>query len=455
MAEQTPRSVGSSPEGPRLARRLGYGDAVTVGVGSIVGTGLYVTLGKAAAAVGWQIVVVVAVAGALALFNGTSSARLAAAFPVSGGTYEYGYRLLRPVVGFGAGWVFVVGKVASAATAVLGASEYAARFLAAATEGAVDFGGEGAAVRVVLAVALALGIGGALAAGHRVTRAVNVVLLAVSFFALLALAAVAYTSPTRLAEAAAVPVGGSVALGREWLHAVAIVFVAFTGYGRIATLGEEVVDPARTIPRAIGSALLVAAVLYLVMAGALLHRFGQGGLAAVVSQGDAPMLALAETSSGRWLSLLVAFGAVASMTCVCANLVLGISRVLVAMGRRGDLPARLAELSDTGAERTPRRAVWTTAILVACLAAVGRVAFTWDLSAFTILVYYGVTHVAAARLPGPPSRFARFAVGAGGAGCFLLAWWVSPPAWATGAALLAVGLLWRGFWRRGRTVKDP
>src|SRR5690606_8909573 len=108
-----------------LARVVGVPGAVLMGLGSIVGTGIFVSIGLAAGVAGPSVVIAVALAAVVATFNGLSSAQLAASHPVSGGTYEYGYRYLNPTLGFVAGWMFLCAKSASAATAALGFGGYA------------------------------------------------------------------------------------------------------------------------------------------------------------------------------------------------------------------------------------------------------------------------------------------------------------------------------------------
>ena len=108
-----------------LARVVGTPGAILLGLGSIVGTGAFVSIGIAAGVAGPSVVVATALAALLAACNGLSSAQLAADHPVSGGSYEYGYKHVSPRVGFMAGWMFLSAKSASAATAALGLAGYA------------------------------------------------------------------------------------------------------------------------------------------------------------------------------------------------------------------------------------------------------------------------------------------------------------------------------------------
>ena len=107
-----------------LKRELGIFGATLMGLGSIVGTGVFVSIGIAAEIAGPGVIVAVAIAALVAVCNGLNSAQLAANHPVSGGTYEYGYKYLNPWLGFTAGWIFLLAKTASAATAALGFAGY-------------------------------------------------------------------------------------------------------------------------------------------------------------------------------------------------------------------------------------------------------------------------------------------------------------------------------------------
>ena len=107
-----------------LARAIGLPGAVMLGLGSILGTGVFVSLGIGAGIAGNMVLPALFLAGVVAVCNGMSSAQLAAAHPVSGGSYEYGYQFVSPAVGFTAGWMFLCAKSASAATAALGLAGY-------------------------------------------------------------------------------------------------------------------------------------------------------------------------------------------------------------------------------------------------------------------------------------------------------------------------------------------
>mgnify|MGYP001828959819 CR=1 FL=1 len=414
-----------------LARVVGLPGAVLLGLGSIVGTGAFVSIGIAAGVAGPSVVVAIALAACLATCNGLSSAQLAADHPVSGGTYEYGYRYLTPTLGFMAGWTFLCAKSASAATAALGLAGYALD----------SFGVTAPEARIGLAV-VSVGCITALVIGG-MTRS-NRVNGAIVTFTLLALAAfVVLGAPTALERSESTLSGMFSGVGdiRALLEASALMFVAYTGYGRIATLGEEVREPRRTIPLAIIVTLLISALLYISVSLVAVGAVGADVLAEFTAATAAPLEEVARTFSGPVLPRLLAAAAITAMLGVLLNLVLGLSRVLLAMARRADAPAALARIEERS--RSPRSAVLAVGTGIALIALVGDVGLTWSFSAFTVLVYYAITNLAALRLPAEARLYPRWIPAAGLVGCLGLAFWVEPRVWMVGLALIGVGLVGR------------
>jgi basic amino acid/polyamine antiporter, APA family len=427
----------SDPQrGDRLDRQVGLGGAVLIGLGSMVGTGVFVSIGIAAGVAGPSLLAATALAALLAAANGLSSAQLAAAHPVSGGTYEYGYRWLTPALGFSAGWLFLLAKSASAATAALGLAGYLLGFW-----GPVDRG-----LQTAVAAAATLALTALVASGIRRSNRANGVIVAVTLGALFLLvaAAVPVVVPEQLDRFTPVFPGS----GDGWvglLHGAALMFVAYTGYGRIATLGEEVTDPERTIPRAIITTMLVVAALYMAVAFAGIGTLGADGFGRAAEETAAPLEAVAHTTPVPLLAQLVAIAAVAAMIGVLLNLLLGLSRVLLAMARRGDAPAAFERVA---AQRSsPVAAVWACGLIILALTLVGDVRLTWSFSAFTVLIYYALTNAAALRLPPEHRFYPRWIAAAGLAGCLALAFFVDPSVWLTGLALLAAGLIARAVAR--------
>ncbi len=418
--------------GQSLRREVGVFGAAMMGLGSIIGTGVFVSIGIAAGIAGPSVVLAIAIGAVVATFNGLSSAQLAANHPVSGGTYEYGYRYLSSWFGFTAGWLFLLAKSASAATAALGFAGYVLN----------AFGSESRAWLVPGAILLVSVLTLVVLAGVRHSSRTNIVIVTITlaslaFFVIAGMPAVLGGGAANFAPFFD-PQEGRGSLS-ALLYAAALMFVAYTGYGRIATLGEEVRQPRSTIPRAIVAALMAALVVYGAVAIVGVGAAGADGLSAADSRA-APLEVAARGFGVPLAPLVLAIGAITAMIGVLLNLLLGLSRVLLAMGRRRDMPARLGSLDASG--RTPTAAVIVVGALVAGLAAIGDVRTTWSFSAFTVLGYYAITNLAALVLPSEDRYYPRWVAAAGLTSCVALAFFVDAAVWITGLGLVGVGLVW-------------
>ena len=318
-----------------LRRDIGLSGAILMGLGSMVGTGVFVSIGIAAGVTGPSVLLAIALAAVVATCNALSSAQLAAAKPVSGGTYEYGYAFLTPWLGFTAGWMFVFAKSASAATAAVGFAGYLLHTL----------GIVGYVVPLALLAVLVLTL--IVLTGIRFSNRANAVIVSVTIAALLAFVLAGFLFPRAGWEANWTPFFGDSALSKL-LEATALMFVAFTGYGRIATLGEEVHEPRVTIPKAIVTTLWMSAALYLSVGAVAVSKVGAARLAEATQTEVAPLQIAAEAIDGEMLALVVTAGGITAMLSVLLNLILGLSRMVLAMGRRGDMPTRLAFINDSG-----------------------------------------------------------------------------------------------------------
>lgn len=428
------------PEPMTLRRELGTFGAAMMGLGSIIGTGVFVSIGVAAGITGPSVVLAVAIGALVATFNGLSSAQLAANHPVSGGTYEYGYRFLDPRFGFSAGWVFLLAKSASAATAALGFGGYALNL----------FGVDGRGPLIPLALGVVAVLTLVVLAGIRRSNATNIAIVTVTLlslgFFIVAGAPSAFGEGLTHYRPFFDPEEGRGALS-ALLYASALMFVAYTGYGRIATLGEEVREPRITIPRAIVTALISVGVLYALVALVGVGAAGADVLSDVRNR-VAPLEVAARGFGVAFAPAVLAVGAVTAMTGVLLNLILGLSRVLLAMGRRRDMPAVFGRLDPSGT--TPSAAVVGIGLLIAGLVLLGDVRVTWAFSAFTVLVYYAITNLAALRLSDEQRYYPRWVSAAGLVSCLALAAFVDWPILLVGSALIVGGLVWHAVARSRR-----
>ena len=404
-----------------------------MGMGSIVGTGVFVSIGVAAEVSGPSVILAIFLASLVAICNGLSSAQLAANHPVSGGTYEYGYRWLSPQLGFTAGWMFLCAKSASAATAALGFAGY---LLHAIGQDQQQWLLPIALMTVGLLTIVALtGISRSNFANIII---VSITLASLGFFVVFGFPAAIANSKQNLTSIFSPDEGA-----RGLLHATALMFVAYTGYGRIATLGEEVKEPRRTIPRAIIITLAASMILYISVAFVGLGIVGAEAYGRATRDEIAPLEIIAERFSIPNAGMVLSIGAITAMLGVLLNLLLGLSRVLLAMGRRSDMPSVVANVNQqTG---VPSVATLVIAVIIGSLALLGDVRLTWSFSAFTVLIYYALTNLCALRLTREQRLFPIWPAYLGLAACLFLAFWVDLRVWLAGLALIVVGCLWQAI----------
>ncbi|MBF2018197.1 MAG: amino acid permease [Rivularia sp. T60_A2020_040] len=413
---------------PQLQRELGVVGATVMGLGSIIGTGVFVSIGIAAGIAGNAVILAVMIGAMVAICNGLNSAQLAANHPVSGGSYEYGYKYLNTWLGFTAGWMFLLAKSASAATAALGFAGY---FL-----NATGLSGSGLLVPLALAAVIAIAI--IVLNGIRRSNRINILIVSVSVFSLIFF--IFGGIPTAIATGGEnlTPFNGSVA---TVLHASALMFVAYTGYGRIATLGEEAKNPRKTIPKAIVVTMIITMLVYVGVATIAVATIGAEKLGESALTAQAAPLEVAVRSFGiPGGAQILAIGAIFAMLGVLLNLILGLSRVLLAMGRRRDMPRIFARLNQSGTTPTP--AVIAVTMIIAVLVLIGNVKTTWSFSAFTVLIYYSITNLAAFAIPSHERLYPQWLSILGLLACLFLAFWVEPFVWQVGLALIIAGLIW-------------
>ncbi|MFF0628449.1 APC family permease [Streptomyces sp. NPDC004296] len=403
----TPRSPGE------LQRRLGVMDTVVLGLGSMIGAGIFASLAPAARAAGSGLLVGLGCAAVVAYCNAKSSAGLAARYPASGGTYVYGRERLGEFWGYLAGWAFVVGKTASCAAMAL-------------TVGSYVWPGQAHAIAAAAVLALTAVNYVGVHKSALLTRAIVTVVLAV----LAAVVVAALTSGTT--ETARLDVGSDATVVGV-LQAAGLLFFAFAGYARIATLGEEVRDPARTIPRAIPVALGITLLVYTVVAVAVLLVLGPDGLAAAA----APLAEAARAAGAGGLTPVVRVGAAVAALGSLLALILGVSRTTLAMARDRHLPHHLAAVHPKF--KVPHRAEIAVGVVVAAVAATADIRAAIGFSSFGVLVYYAIANASAWTLTPAEGRPARIIPAVGLTGCLVLAFALPLTSVAAGAAVLAVG----------------
>ena len=407
-----------------LRRDLRLLEAVAVGLGAIIGAGIFVVTGVAAGVAGPAFLVGLVIAGGVATCNALSSAQLAATYPQSGGTYEYGYRVLHPWLGFVAGWMFLISKLAAGGTVAIGFAGYLNALIPAIPERPAAVG------IVVLLTAINL-------IGIRKTGRLNIAIVAISlatlsYFVVGGLPAIDIANLRPFA-----PQGW-----RGAAESAALLFFAYTGYARLATLGEEVSDPKNTIPKAIMLALGIAILLYMLVALVAVGGAGAEAMAATAS----PLERAAQAFPLPGVALAVAIGATTAMLGVLLSQILGISRMLFAMARRHDLPGFLAHVHPRF--EVPDRGILLTGLAAIVVALFGTLEFIVAAASFSILIYYMLANLSALRMRPEDKLFPNWIPVLGAISCAALALTLRLPVILSGLGLLAAGLVWRLIYRR-------
>jgi basic amino acid/polyamine antiporter, APA family len=406
---------------PGLARRLGTFDAAIIGLGSMLGAGVFAAFSPAARVAGAGLLIGLGLAALVAYCNANASAQLAAEYPTSGGTYIYGRERLGPWWGFLAGWGFVIGKIASCAAMALTFAAYVA---------------PGAWQRpVAIAAVIIL----AMVNYHGVTRTAGLTKIIVA----VVLATLALVVTASLSEANGMSSGQSWDfLAGGWygiLQSAGLLFFAFAGYARIATMGEEVRDPERTLPRAILTALTMTVLIYLAVAVSILVVLGPDGVAA----SPAPLAAAVDAAGWVWANLPVRLGAAAAALGALLALIAGVGRTTLAMARNDDLPGWLAAVHER--HRVPHHAEITVAGLICVLILLTDLRGAIGFSSFGVLLYYLIANVAAYTQSSDRRRFPRILQLIGVAGCGTLMLTLPLSAVLGGTLVFAVGIIYRAI----------
>ncbi|GAB3801017.1 APC family permease [Micromonospora zhanjiangensis] len=389
----------------------------------MIGAGVFAAFGPAARVAGTGLLIGLVIAAVIAYCNAVASAQLATTYPTSGGTYVYGRERLGHWWGFTAGWGFVVGKTASCTAMALTFASYAVP-------------GPWWAQRAV-AVAGVVGLAALNYRGVTRTAALTRVLVAASLTALtvvvVGIAVGGRASTANLAGWPALGSGGAYGI----FQAAGLLFFAFAGYARIATMGEEVHDPRRTIPRAIPLALFITMAVYLVVGTAALLAAGPHRLATAA----APLATAVQAAGAGALTPVVRVGGALAALGALLALIAGIGRTGLAMARQGDLPRWLAAVHPR--HRVPHHAEVALAVVVGALVATVDLRGAIGFSSFGVLVYYAIANAAAFTQPADQRRWPRWLNVLGVAGCLTLVATLPWQSVAAGLAMFAVGLTGR------------
>lgn len=398
-----------------LARRLTLVDAVAIGLGSMIGAGVFAVWSPALGVAGSGILIALGIAALVAFCNATSSAQLAAVHPVAGGTYAYARAEIGPWSGFIAGWCFVIGKIASCAAMAMTFAAYAAP----------------ESWRMPVAVLAVAALATVNCFGVTRTALLTRILVVLS---LLGLAAVAASGLAAAPQASPAPLPDATAYGV--LQGAGLLFFAFAGYARIATMGEEVIDPARTIPRAIVLALGGAVVVYVLVAVAVMLTLGADAVGSAH-----PLADVAEAAGSSWAGPVVRIAAATASLGALLALITGIGRTTLAMAREADLPRFLAVVDERW--QVPQRAEVAVALIVIGIVLVADLRGAIGFSSFGVLLYYLIANAAALRQRADVRRYAKALQVIGAVGCLVLVSTLPALASLIGTGVVLAGIGYR------------
>lgn len=398
-----------------LARRLTLGDATAIGLGSMIGAGVFSVWSPAIGVAGSGILIALVIAAVVAYCNATASAQLAAAHPVAGGTYAYARAEIGPWWGFVAGWSFVIGKIASCAAMAMTFAAYAAP--------------EGWQTPTAVVAVVALTIVNCF--GVTRTALLTRILVVCSLLGLAVVVAAGLGAASDLSPA---PLPDATAYGV--LQGAGLLFFAFAGYARIATMGEEVIDPARTIPRAILLALGATVLVYVLVAITVIVTLG-----ADAASSTAPLADALTAAGWPMLSPIVRVAAAAASLGALLALLTGIGRTTLAMAREHDLPSLLSHVDARW--QVPRRAEIAIGAIVLCIVLVADLRDAIGFSSFGVLIYYLIANAAAFRQASPARRYPRALQVVGALGCLLLLNTLPVIASIVGTVVVVIGVAYR------------
>lgn len=403
----------------QLLRSLNLKDAVGIGLGAIIGAGIFVVTGVAAGVSGPAFIIGLLVAGIIATFNALSSAQLASVYPQSGGTYEYGYRLLNPSFGFTAGWMFLISKLAAAGVVAIGFGSYFHQLFPVTSPMTFSV-----AAVVLLTVANYFGI--------KKAGLLNLVIVTITILSLIYLifSGIPEVKSENFKPFAPFGIAGIA-------EAAALLFFAFTGYGRIATLAEEVANPKKSIPKAIIITIVSAILLYVAIAVVAIGVIGANAMASSKS----PLQVVADVLATPGISSVITIGASTAMLGVLLSQILGISRMILAMGRRRDLPPVFQKIHHR--YRVPHIGILITGIIILLLTLLGSFEFIVRAATFTILLYYSITNISALKQPKSDRLYGKVIPVLGLIGCLAMSVSLPLNVIISGVGLLLIGFLIR------------
>jgi len=393
-----------------LKRTLGLFDAFAIGIGAIIGSGIFVVTGVAAGLAGPALLISLIIGAIISTFTALSFAELAQFIPKEGGGYEFAHELISPFAGFISGWLWILSNVVTGVVVSIGFASYLALFIPLPVN--------------VIATVACLGVMMINYLGARDSSLINDILvilklLILAFFVVFGLGAVKLGNFSPF-----IPNGG---IGI--MQGATLIFFAYSGFARITLVSEEVRDPRKNIPLAILLALGISTVVYMLVSFTAIGLVGYKELASSGSP-----LADAASSVGSNLTYFVSIGALFATLSVLLTTLLGLSRISFAIARERDLPQFFTMLDKRA---TPSYAVLVFGFTMAILAFFTNLLQAIALANFGSLMYYLITNYAALKLE--EHVYPRIIPVLGIITCIALLIFLSWEAWTIGCIVLLAG----------------
>jgi basic amino acid/polyamine antiporter, APA family len=402
-------------ENVRLKREIGLFGASAIGIGAIVGSGIFIVTGIVAGLAGPALIISVLIAGVIAVFSAMSVAELSAYLPEEGGTYSFARKLISPFTGYIAGWIWVFSNIFVGAAVSLGFAQYFVTIF------------PGIPVKMI-AVIICLVFLAINYVGVKESTLINSILVTLKVLILLFFIAFAsgYFKISNFTPFAPAGPNGI-------LMGAALIFFAYTGFARVTIMAEEVKDPEHTIPHSIYIALGVSTILYILVA---LMATGLVGTEAL-SQSGSPLADAIRVTGSPGATLVISIGAMIATASVLLTTIMGVSRIVFAMGRTNDLPAFVSRLHPRFT--TPYVAVMIAGALMVAAILFADLALVVTVSTFAMLVYYFIANAAAMKIPTGVRRYPGFIPVIGVVTCLGLIAYLGQTAWIIGLAGLGIG----------------
>lgn len=414
---------GSKSSENELKPTLGLFDSATIGIGAIIGGGIFVVTGIVAGLAGPALVLSIVLAAAIAMLTALSFVELTAWLPAEGSVYEYAHRLVSPFAGFLAGWMWLVSNTFAGAAVSLGFAFYLNALFPGMPANLVA-----AALCIIFTAVNYVGV--------RQSAIVNNLLVSAKVVILMIFVAAGFSHVSSSNFIPFFPSGTGV------LYGAYFIFFAYGGFARVAVVAEEVKDARRTVPRAMMLSLAISTVLYLLVGTVAVGLVG----ASALGRSSFPLVQAISVVGNPILTYILSFGGMIATASVLLTSILGVSRVAFAMARRKDLPPALSRLHS--AYGTPYLSVLISGGLMIVLVLFFDLTAVVAVSTLAQLFYYGSANASALRLKTRTRQYPRFLPAIGLGTCALLMCLVNASALAIGLGCIAVGTAYYAVNRR-------